>query len=108
MCVCVCVCVCWSGWGGWKGALVTGQSKDAHLNTSDDSSPGPQSGPEEGFFKKNYPHDTCLKMISASWGSFLAACVGVPQDCPPLPPNLPRQPVRGHRHGSPEREGGVQ
>ena len=39
--------------------------------TSDDASPtAPLSGPDNFFFKKKFPHDTYLKMISASWGSF--------------------------------------
>ena len=48
-----------------KGALVTGQSKEACLKTL---MPAPRSGPH--FFQKNYPHDTYLKMIIALWGSF--------------------------------------
>ena len=48
---------------------MTGQSKEARLDTSEDSL-GLQSGQEENFFNKSSPHDTFLKMISELWGSF--------------------------------------
>ena len=40
------------GGGFGKGAVVTGQPKEAGLNTSDDSPPGPHSGSEEKFPRK--------------------------------------------------------
>ena len=43
------------GVGSGKGALVTGQSKEATPNTSYDSLPAPQSGLEADFFQKQPP-----------------------------------------------------
>ena len=53
------------------------------------------------FAEKFCPDDISLKMISASWGSFGAAYVGVPRIPPQTPPSMAR-----FRHPSPEPEGG--
>ena len=59
------------GGGSRKGALVTGQSQEASLKPLMMTH---QLRREVAwkifFFKKNFPHDAYLKMISASWGSF--------------------------------------
>ena len=63
------------------------------------------------FFLKNFlPHLCMLKMISASWGSFLGMYVGLPTDPPPPPP--PRGPRRlaarpAYPLGLGQRRGGV-
>ena len=71
------------GWAG-QGAVVTGQSKEAGLNTSDDSLAGPQ------IFLKKFAQDTQLEMISASWG-FILSCICRGTSGHPLPP--PTSPV---------------
>ena len=63
---------------GGGGAFRKRGSRDRPVprrwsKTSDDDSPtAPRSGPEDCFFKKNFPHDTSLKMISASRGIILS------------------------------------
>ena len=57
--------------GGWEtgsrdGPVQRGWSKIS----ADDSPPAPQSGPKNLFFFQKSPHDTYLKMISTSSGSF--------------------------------------
>ena len=70
------------GVGSRKGALVTGQFQEAN--------PKPlthqlrrEAARKIFFFKKNFPHDTYLKMISALWGA-----KGL-ERAPPPPPRKP-------------------
>ena len=82
------------GGGSGKGALVTGQSQEAGLTplmmTHQLRRDG---GPEDVFFKKNFSHDTHLKVISASWGIILShICCGTsgpPQTSPVSPLGVP-------------------
>ena len=56
-------------------------------------------------FKKIFPHDTSLKMISASWGDILShVCCGTSAPPPPQPPLSAR---RGSPSVEPRRGGGV-
>ena len=56
------------------------------------------------FCQKDFPHDTYLRMISASRGIILSHIwCGTSGTSPP---NLPCQPVGGPRHGIPEGGGG--
>ena len=55
------------------------------------------------FVLKNVPHDTYLKVISASWGIILShLCWGTSGPPPPPSSNLLCRPVGGPRHASPE------
>ena len=56
--------------GSRKGALVTGQSQEASLKPLMMTHQLRRKWPGRFFFKKNFPRDTYLKMISASWVSF--------------------------------------
>ena len=99
--------------GGAGGVWVRG-SRDRPVprgqsTTCDDDSPtAPRSSPADCFFKKNFPHDTSLKMIRASRGIILShMCCGTSGPPPPVSPfGGLGQPVGGPPHGSPEGGGG--
>ena len=83
-----------------KGALVTGQSKEAGLKTLMMTHHLPRKAARKSvllFFKTSSPHDTYLKMMSASWGIILShVCWGTSGPATPPPPSA--------RRSSPSRE----
>ena len=78
------------GGGSGKGALVTGQSQEASLKPLMMTHQLRREAICKIFVQNNFPHDTYLKMISASWGIVLShICCGTSGPPPPTPPVSP-------------------
>ena len=87
------------GGGSGKGALVTGQSKEARPKPLMMTHHLRREAARKNIFQKKVPHDTYLKMITALWGCILShMCWGtLPPPCRSPPLVVPRGGV-GDRH----------
>ena len=81
------------GGGAGKGAPVAGQSQEARPKTLMMTHHLRCKAARKRFVSKNVPHDTYLKVISASWGIILSHLCWGTSGPPPPSPNLLCRPV---------------